>query len=366
MALLDEVLTLIPGLSSQVENVFSDFSVLNEDFGNRFREHDYVLPVRPAPPPGSLCAVDGARVQEKMYAADLLIAVAVSANGKSGLRDLPTPSKAWGQILENDAGNSRVNAAAMASLEANLLADMPHQVRILDGSFITPLLGISEGVQSKNRRNRKVVYDLLSNPQTDPAEALAHIYSHTADRPIIAIPKSDTSSHYVEHVNKTFHIHIKLRDRFFATQTLEAGEYLKPLPLFSYMNYTVPSHQDSLVKEKKILSTIQKSVDILAGRSSRNEMFFTYVKPTNSTTVIRFEFLCEKGEEEATASRLAALIDGETHAPHMLEPYAQVVVDKQAKAISPATQTVKNMIVSNLTEDEKRQYGHLLLRDYRT
>lgn len=366
MALLDEVLTLIPGLSSQVENVFSDFSVLNEDFEAVLKKHQYVKSVETGVVPESLCAVDGARVQEKMYAADLLIAVAVSANGKSGKRDLPTPSKAWGQVLENDAGNSRVNAAAMAALEANLIAEVEHQIRILDGGFITPLLGISEGVQSKTRDNRRVVYRLLSDKATAPAAALADMYSHTQTRPIIAIPKSDTSSNYVAHVNKTFGTHINLRDRFFASQTLQPGEYLKPVQLFAYTNYEIPAHQDILVKERKILADVQKSVNILVDRCARGELFFTYLKPTNSTTVIRFEFLCPPGNETETAARLAAIVNGETHAPHMLEPYAQVVVDKQAKAISPATQTVKNMIVNNLTEEERKRYGYLLLRNYRT
>ena len=217
--LTEQILNLAPSLASGVEDLFFDFGNVKGDLREELQKDKTILPISLSTAyPESLCAVDGARVQDKMYAADLLIAAAESANGKTGLTKPDTPSKCWGKIVEHDASNSRINETAMASLEVTLIAEMPHQVVILDGGFITPLIGIQEGIQARSNAARGVVYDILTNPYTAPETALEKIFTSNVERPIIAIAKSDSSEDYTKYLNmQPEHVKVKLRDRMLAT-----------------------------------------------------------------------------------------------------------------------------------------------------
>lgn len=366
--LTEQIISLAPALTQGVETIFADFAGIKDGLRDELLSESVILPVAPLTElPESLCAVDGARVQDKMYAADLLIAASESANGKTGQLKPDTPSKCWGTIVENDAGNSRINETAMASLEATLIAEVPHQVIILDGSFITPLIGIQEGIQARKNTSRNIVHALLTDPYTAPTEALRKIFTNTPDRPIIAIPKSDSSNIYAQYLNKSSQTHrVKLRDRFLATQILKHNEYLKPIPLSIYSNYSLVPHNETTQKQLKTIVGLQEVIDIFTARSANKELYFLYFKPNNSTTVIRLEFFATVDNVDMVAARHVSLINAETNAPHMLEPYAQAVVDRKAKGISPATKSLKSLIIQQLSDEERANYGHLLTQQYRT
>ena len=370
MEVEESILSLAPNLTQTVERMFADYSNVDKELVTNLLVDETIMKIpTTTPAPESLCAVDGARVESKMYAADLLIAVATSADGSTGKTKHEPLTKAWGDVLPNDTANPRLSATAMACLEANLLAELSHyHIRILDGSFLTPIFGLQKGVETSPVKILNKVYTILGNEEIKARESLHAIYTPNPGHTIVAIPKSDTSTTYVEKLNKKYERTLSLKDRFFATVALRENELLLPQQKPEMSNLFLNSTGDVTKRQKKILDETNDGIKPLVEALKNGQLWFTYMKPKNSNTVIKFEFFAPNNITEARkeAELLAGYINNETYAPHMLEPYPQVVVDKKAKLISPSMQALRSLIANSLSEDEKDRYGAFLLQDYRT
>ena len=108
----------------------------------------------------TIAAVDGGSVTERMYAADMLVAVAVSAEGMTGPTGLPLGHSVWTAVERHQRDLDRLTGAAMVAQELRVLHDLTHDLRIFDGSHGTPVIGLSAALFSRNDLVRKQTVDL--------------------------------------------------------------------------------------------------------------------------------------------------------------------------------------------------------------
>lgn len=324
------------------------------------------VPLTPARMPESMCAIDGARVTDKLYAADLLVAVASTANAHSTQVKHPNDSSVWADIQRHVDGTERLAQAAMGAQEVLLAARAPHALRVMDGSLVTPLIALSQGLFVKAPALRDAVADLLLN-QWDIPSSLGTLIEG-APGTLVAIAKSDSSTQYASRFGTDYGVRFPVADRFLATQILQPGEMLKPRALTELLGQKIDEPEGS-ARVKSAATKLRPHYERLASMARENRAQTTYFRPRGSQTVLRIEYLLgdnDRVDDPATAAEYASIISTDMAPPHMLEPFCQHAVDKQAKQISSATEALKARMLKSLPADKADSYKALLAQGYRT
>lgn len=321
----------------------------------------------------SLCAVDGAKTDDKLYAADLLVACAYFDEGKVGtvshrdFTDFEPP--VWADIRPHAGNNTVIGEAAMGMLEMYTITHMPHQYRILDGSFQTPLIGMRKALADKQSEEvKEAVARLVLHPRFSPVTSASKLYTASGTRPIIALPKSDSDKVYVTRYAKQFSLpEYRLADRMFSASMLQPGEMLEPRPLTAPSTFPAPhaNSSSSLVKEAQHALHLMVERFVNLTRETRGWTF--YMKPLKSATVLRVEFFLPETTPVTPnsvleyATHLARIVQADTAPPQMLEPFAQWRVDAMiSKRASLATQYIKQELASD------KERAMVMMRAYRT
>lgn len=372
-SMLSSLIALAPVLAARAEKSFEPL-VTNRSRLRKALKADgriYPFPATPDRPVPSMAAIDGARVREQMYAADLLVAVAGVANARTAETAIPVASSTWADIVPHTSGTDRLSEAAMCAQEVTVAARAPHAIRILDGSFQTPVIALREGLYLYDNTARDGVADLITGPW-DPAAALGRLIE-PSNGVVLAVPKSDSSDRYAAEFSERYNMRLTVTDRFLATQVLEPGEMLAPRPLHEFTRLTVDYGQvrgDVAMKAAELLRT---PVRALAAAAKEQRAWTTYFKPHGSFgpgAVLRVEFLTRTSGDLADASARAAayatILGAETPTPHMLEPFAQWAVDQVVKEVSSGTRALRATLSQYLTGEHADAYAALLATGYRT
>lgn len=372
-SLLASLIALAPALAARADASFAPLVGARDRLRERLLDTGGIVPVPDAPSIAvdTMCAIDGARVREQMYAADLLVAVATTANAKSSQRSLDPDSTVWANIVRHMDGTDRLAEAAMGCQEVLLGARAPHQIRILDGSFQTPIIAMREGLYVKSAEVRDEVADLLLG-EWDPTRALRDLM-FPGRRTVIAVPKSDSAVKYAKSYKDQFEIDLPVSDRFLAAQILAPGEMLAPRPLTELASASVREAEGS-AKVRQAAEDLGAVVEQAAQASRDGYARTTYFKPTGSAgpgTVLRFEYLVDpaSGVDPASATlaaEYAAVLNADMSAPHMMEPFCQWAVDRQAKQIASGTPALRAALIRNLPPEQAEAYGAFLAQNYRT
>lgn len=367
--------SIVPDLSALAgllaERIDSEFAPLVEARAN-LREQlvaageIITVPETPKAMPESMCAIDGARVTDKLYAADLLVAVASTANAHSTHVKHPNDSSVWADIQRHVDGTERLAQAAMGAQEVLLASRAPHALRIMDGSLVTPLIALSQGLFVKVPALRDRVAELLLSEWNIPT-ALASLIAG-APGTLVAIAKSDSSTAYATRFGDDYGVRFPVADRFLATQILQPGEMLKPRALTELLGQKIDEPEGS-ARVKSAANQLRPHYEKLASMARENRAQTTYFRPRGSHTVLRIEYLLDESvdpSDSSTAAEYASIISTDMAPPHMLEPFCQHAVDKQAKQISSATEALKARMLKSLPADKADSYKALLAQSYRT
>src|SRR5262249_30605578 len=128
--------------------------------------------------------------------------------------------------LVHDVDNERLARAAMIAHELHVLADAPHQVRIYDGSHVTPVIQLNSGFSSLSDNVSMRAVDVAD--EVDLASALAAFVNEPGS---IAMPKYDSSTDLTDRLSEAIDAHIPGDDKYVTSLILEPGEYTAPQPM---------------------------------------------------------------------------------------------------------------------------------------
>ncbi len=321
----------------------------------------------------SMAAVDGARIQEKLYAADFLVAVATLANARLTPTKLYADNIVWADILQHADGTDRISQTAMGSGEVRLLAESKHEIRIMDGSLVTPLIMLREGLYLKSAKLQGINADLLAERRA--AEFLSYLIDR-ADDGLVSVAKSDSATYFAREYDEKFGLRFPTSDRFLATQILQPGEILHPRVLHEVEKQAVENVQGHNKTALKVAAELDKEYQRIAKMAKSGLIYTTYFRPYSPgvaaehiPNVLRIEFTIRPEDSKnvvEVAKRYANIINADMVPPFMLEPFCQHTVDAQAKGISSAAKALKAKMLRDLPADQAAAYKALLGSSYRT
>jgi hypothetical protein len=321
-------------------------------------------------PAASIAAIDGGVVIEPMYAADLMAAVAVSAEGLTITESKPVSSATWAQISAHAVGNESVARLRMLVLELGVLSEISHDLRFIDGSPINAYIALSQalyGADGPLADASPLVATAVELAQHPAIGTAANLISggHEPTR-VVALAKADVGTAYAETILRDYDIDAKVVDKTLAALVLEPGEMFRPIPATSrgHMNVVVRDTADPQIKAAA--HRINTSLAPIRDAIANNAMVITYLKPETGITAIKAQFVTSSPADPVPdAARIARLIADETPGPDLQEPFPQYAADLAAKNVSHGVNALRQSMLTALPP-EASDYLALILRGYRT
>lgn len=377
---------------SYVSNISEPSRVL-EHVGGVVRDSGgLILPfeAKALSPGVSLCAVDGGNASEKLSGGDLVVAGATLGEGAKSARvwdEGDIPAEVWVSVLPHLSSNDLVEKSMRALLELQVLADAGTDVRIIDGAYLG---NVSQVLYGLTHRDSRVVNVILDTILGDSSGRLERIFSDILHPPrdrdnlIVAIPKSDSSTVFVDGVLAEHGLGgFGFTDRLFASRVLLPGEFLMPRKLETNMplvgslekSLSLPDFGVGVSDRGALLGLVSDKPGLLRrlgqGPTELGLLWTTYFKPSawdKFGAVVRIEFLFHADESsvrvEDKARELIALVDQDIIDSTILEPWCQFYADRRAKDVSTAITIVKTHLLNQPGSSTADVLG--LLRKYRT
>lgn len=378
--LATELITSLLGqsaaLAGQAHNLLFPVAHARNELRNRLLAEGQIirLDTLTPMPQVSLAAVDGGSVRQHLYAADLMVAVGASAEGLISTGNLPLAHRHWTQVIEHESENDRLLSAAMASLELCVIAELTHGIRILDGSYGTPVIAFSTALAARSTRVAEAATALVTEEVVHAIDGLAAPDLLANPGEIVALPKADSSHAFSDRYRTDYDLDLPGGDRFLAAQILQPGEMLYPrsAPELAGMHFTVRDDSPRMVKAAA--ERLGAAITPIRDAASDRQILVTYVKPATADTVVKIETRVSESLPKVAdptsvaareVARIARLISDETPGPHMQEPFCQYMVDLAAKSVSVGAEALNASMLNDLPEGSDG-YATWLARSYRT
>ena len=369
---LQKVLERTAEVADAVRGLFSRVSTGKEEMRDSLEAGGRVRRLGDLPPCAepSLAAVDGGAAIEKSIGTDTALAVAV---GIEGLTDRPTAHwpgvqyAAWQKTLPHEGDDtSRTCRGIMTALELSVLRDAPHDIVLLDGSHLTPVIALNAMLGVAQEGLRAEIAEAVE--QHDTARTLLDVM---ASPRCVAVVKYD-GSRDLSHTWLPPEVRgpgIGLDDRTLMSLLLEAGEYTEPQPLAltqqSRSNW-LTKQIDGLNPSDQAREAVRVALNEVITRVRDDRLLFTYFKPHAWAPAFRLEI---KPEVAASPERLAAVLLGiqsQVVSPEIREPYPQWVADRMAKSVGDALLALRTAVNFDLADQGMEDYVALVAHSYRT
>jgi hypothetical protein len=304
----------------------------------------------------TVAGIDGGFAVERTAAVDLSLSVAVGVEGLSDDTTTwdSTQYQWWTRVSKHDMEAERLTRGIMVSQELAILANAPHQLRILDGSHLTlviqlntALTTMSDDLRSEARRvwERLETVDALSRASRDPC--------------IIAMPKYDSSTTITHMLEAHLGLEIPGDDKYLLALLLQAGELIVP--------QTVPTDPWSILHfdarkpaDEDLRDALQRAIEPLTSRAIQ----FTYFKPSDFSPAFRIEL--KKDVSEADLDAICSTLSNQITGPFVREPYPQYLADVMAKSVGLGLSALQTAVQTGLSRIDRPEMAELLIHSYRT
>lgn len=293
--------------------------------------------------------VDGSYAIERLVTTDLVVAAALAVEGltpPSEKRFWPHPHhKVITKVVPHNDATSLVVRALMIAMEIELAARAPHDVTFIDGSMVTPVIYLNQGLS--NLWNAPVALsEQLSSIQDSTVNSYSEILrGEKSDKAHVAVPKY-TSKREIANVLEM----PDYEDRGLLTFVLRPGELTKP------MEMEPPSQPYHLPVKSPDLDSLLRNVQIL------------YYRPYGHIPPLRLEV----PPAIATNSRRLALVLEAVRlqcgSPGMFEPYPLYLADRMAKHLAVALPAIRRATTQQMASAWPDDIGdvYLSMHGYRT
>lgn len=339
----------------QAEKIGEEFLNQKEKNRNILLSHNIIHTVADGTFDGLVSAVDGSLVLDKKSLGDLSAAAAVSAPySKSELpSELAQTCNVQIDIIPRSVFSNHVLGALMSLMELKLITDdTVSDLVMVDGSYISTLMNISNGLQYLDRLPGGDENPLVHSVKTllNDSDLNARVLKFLTDPRIIALPKYSTS-------NELQNIGIHLLGKNFDTKTqlgyiLEHGETTIPLRISN-----ITTSQKTLFS--RVFKFDNLSDEIL---SAFDALHCVYFKPHPFSPAIRIDFTGERSIAELKQAYNCVAMTMQQ--PDIYEPLPLFLADRWAKNISHgAGAAIAATASSNITDPKLKV---LMSMSYRT
>lgn len=354
-------------LGDRLARMFGDWAQSRSELRQTLLAAGAITEFEPAAERGyTLAAVDGARATEAMFVADLMAVAAAAAEGITSAPGGTLAQRTWSDVRPHATGNDILAQAVMMLLELRILADIDHEVRIMDGALITPFIELGRAFATLAPEQADAIAEHILDLQV--GDAVAVMCRMKPGVQVIAAPKADTESDFAQRFADDYGIAFTGTDKVLAALVLESGEMLTPLSAsLGRRGHMLSMHarEGSSPLVHEAIRYLKDAVAPLRDLAEQDRFVTTYLMPEAGHTPVKIQFVATEGDPVAQASKWARVIADESPGPGLQEPFAQYAADVTVKGVSAALNGMQQQLIASLPPDADRVLA-LLTRGYRT
>jgi hypothetical protein len=356
-ALVEEMLNQCGDLGEELSRSFKKLYEQKSDIRERLKKanilkRDTFLSVTPSYP--TSCGIDGSYAVEKLLYTDMVAVAGVAVEGLTP----PTEKKYWPKprhlskilTVSHNEYTILVARAAMICMELELASQAPHDVVLLDGSLITPIIYLNQAI-SQTKQVPKALSSFFEGLMVSALKAyIVVLRSERTDRIFASIPKYTTK----KEVSKELGLEEEYEDRGLLTFVMEPGEFVGPLPI-DPQQWHIPTSSET----KELIAQVI---------SSTQNLYIVYYRPYDHFPALRLEV----AKSIATnPQRLAILFESlrlQCGSPSIMEPYPLYLADRMVKHLGTALPAIRRTTTQEMSLKWENSLGnmYLAMHGYRT
>lgn len=316
------------------------------------RKADLDVPREP-----SVVGIDGSYQIHRLTALDLCAAAAVAVEGtsKEARRYWQEPHhRMWVNSLEHSKNATNTLRGLMISMELDLAADAPHDLVLLDGSFIVFLIYLNQGLTSfpgapallreefKRRWEQQQVLDrfllLLRSDRT------------------VAVPKYSSRNELATHLN--LQGLPETDGKTLATLILESDEFTSPLAIFHFggedEEYHLPETYCPKARQEEMNQRLA-------------DMRVIFYRPYSWAPAVRLELTAPIATSQTRLSMVLEGIKRQIFSPAVTEPYPLFIADRMVKSLGAGVSVIEQAVAQQAVGNSPNTEATLIcLQNFRT
>jgi hypothetical protein len=270
------------------------------------------------------CAVDGAFAIERLMSTDIVAIAGLAVEGMTP----PTETRHWERpwhrcsVLTVNHHDSTFIAvgAIMLSYELELAVKAPHDLVLLDGSLLTPLIRFNQAVAKINDIPEELA-DIFRARIKDTLEHYREILaSKRTDMIFASVPKYTSR----KEISRRLGIE-DFEDRAMLSMVLNSGEVVGPISLLqSHEHPNFESPDDEMIEIGREILGLLHEVNVL------------YYKPAEYLPAIRVEVSSAVAKNQSRLSIMLEALRLQCSAQGIMEPYPLYMADRMVKHLGVA------------------------------
>ncbi len=316
------------------------------------RKADLDVPREP-----SVVGIDGSYQVHRLTALDLCAAAAVAVEGtsKEARRHWQEPyHRMWVSSFEHSKNATNALRGLMISMELELAAEAPHDLVLLDGSFVVLLIYLNQGLTSF-REAPALLREEFQRRWSEQKVLERFLALIQSDR-TVAVPKYSGRNELGNFLRES---NLPEADgKTLATVILEPDEYTNPLPIFHFGEEDREYH----LPEQYCPSEQQDQMNQSIGK-----MRVVFYRPFGWAPAVRLELT---GPIAASQARLSMALEGikrQLFSPAVTEPYPLFLADRMVKSLGAGVAVIEQSIAQHAVGSSPNVEGTMLcLQNYRT
>lgn len=342
----------VSGYLNQLQSARNSLRDQAQSNGLIGRKADLDVPREP-----SVVGIDGSYQAHRLTALDLCAAASVAVEGtsKEARRHWQEPfHRMWVRSIEHSKSATNTLRGLMISMELELAFEAPHDLVLLDGSFVVLLIYLNQGLTSFGGAPA-VLRDEFRRRWNDEHVLDRFLALLRSDR-TVAVPKYSGRNELKGLVQGT---DLAGTDgKTLATVILEPDEYTTPLRLFRFGDEDSEYHLPNQYCPPECQRQMNQSIE---------EMRVVFYKPYGGSPAVRLEITAPVAASQQRLSMVLEGIKRQFFSPAVAEPYPLFLADRMVKSlgagVSVIEQSVAQQSVGNSTDV---QTTLLCLQNYRT
>jgi hypothetical protein len=316
------------------------------------RKADLDVPREP-----SVVGIDGSYQIHRLTALDLCAAAAVAVEGasKEARRHWQEPyHRMWVNSFQHSKNATNTVRGLMISMELELAAEAPHDLVLLDGSFIVLLIYLNQGLTSFHEAPIPLREEFLR--RWNEQRVLDRFFALIQSDRTVAVPKYSGRNELVNFLRA--HDLPETDGKTLATVILDPDEYISPLPIFRFgdedTEYHLPEEHCSRERQDQMNRHIEN-------------MRVIFYRPYGWAPAVRLELT---GPIAASPARLSMVLEGikrQLFSPAVTEPYPLFLADRMVKSLGAGVAVIEQAIAQHAVGASPNVEATLLcLQNYRT
>ena len=305
----------------------------------------------------SVVGIDGSYQIHRLTALDLCAAAAIAIEGtsKEARRHWQEPyHRMWVDSFEHSKNATNTLRGLMIAMELDLAAEAPHDLVLLDGSFIALLIYLNQGLSSFADAPAALRDEFLRLWREQ--DVLKRFLDLLASDRTVAVPK------YSGRNELAFHIDLsgipQTDGKTLATLVLAPDEYTAPLQIFNFQGEDKEFHLPKEHCPESMQLEMNKRLAAIK---------VIFYRPYGWAPAVRLEL---PSTITASQTRLSMVLEGikrQFFSPAVTEPYPLFLADRMVKSLGAGVAVIEQAVAQHAAGTSSDVETTLLcLQNYRT